>query len=250
MRKKESTIETQYGKVLGTDLGAVLAWKGIPYARPPVGKLRFCPPQPPEPWAGTRDATAFGPIAPQLPFLLANGTLEVNMPESQDEDCLYLNIWAPQPETRKRPVMVWLHGGSFLNGSGSQSDYDGANFAEQGDLILVTLNYRLGVLGFLYLEELMGETATSSGNYGLLDQIAALRWVHENIPAFGGDPDNVTLFGESAGAISIALLLAMPEACSSELSWKVDRSAVCRRRKVPSEEPGNFWQSSVWKTLN
>jgi para-nitrobenzyl esterase len=134
------------------------------------------------------------------------------MPESQDEDCLYLNIWAPQPEMRKRPVMVWLHGGSFLNGSGSQSDYDGANFAEQGDLILVTLNYRLGVLGFLYLEELMGETATSSGNYGLLDQIAALRWVHENIPAFGGDPDNVTVFGESAGAISIALLLAMPEA--------------------------------------
>lgn len=212
MRKKEPMIETQYGKVHGTDLGAVLAWKGIPYARPPVGKLRFCPPQPPESWAGTRDATAFGPVAPQLPFLLANGTLEVNMPESQDEDCLYLNIWAPHPDMRKRPVMVWLHGGSFLNGSGSQSDYDGANFAEQGDLILVTLNYRLGVLGFLYLEELMGEAAPSSGNNGLLDQIAALRWIHENIAAFGGDTANVTVFGESAGAISIALLLAMPEA--------------------------------------
>jgi para-nitrobenzyl esterase len=212
MRETEPTIETQYGIVRGTDLGAVLAWKGIPYAQPPVGKLRFHPPQPPEPWAGTRDATAFGPIAPQSPFLLANGTLEVDMPELQDEDCLYLNIWAPQPAMHKRPVMVWLHGGAFLNGSGSQPDYDGANFAEQGDLILVTLNYRLGVLGFLYLGELTEETAPSSGNYGLLDQIAALRWVHENISAFGGDPENVTVFGESAGAISIALLLAMPEA--------------------------------------
>ncbi|HEX4713524.1 MAG TPA: carboxylesterase/lipase family protein [Ktedonobacteraceae bacterium] len=209
---EEIIVETQYGRVRGAGLGPVLVWRGLPYARPPVGALRFRPPQPPEPWSGVRDATIAGPIAPQPPFLVANGSLEVEMPEPQNEDCLYLNIWAPRPDARKRPVMVWLHGGAFINGSGSQSDYDGASFAEQGDLILVTLNYRLGVLGFLYLEELLGEASDSSGNYGLLDQIAALRWIRENIAAFGGDPANITLFGESAGAISIALLLAMPAA--------------------------------------
>ena len=189
-----------------------MAWKGIPYASPPIGERRFQPPQPPDPWTGIRDATAFGPVAPQLPFLVANGTLEIEMPEPQSEDCLYLNIWAPHPDGRKRPVMVWVHGGALLNGSGSQSDYDGARFAEQGDLILVTINYRLGVLGFLYLAELAGEAYASAGNCGLLDQIAAFQWVRENISAFGGDPDTITTFGFSAGAISIALLLGMPAA--------------------------------------
>jgi para-nitrobenzyl esterase len=208
----ETIVKTHSGKIQGADLGKVIAWKGIPYAAPPVGARRFQPPQPPEPWTDVRNATTFGPIAPQLPFLLANGTLEVEMPEPQSEDCLYLNIWAPHPDGRKRPVMVWLHGGALLNGSGSQSDYDGADFAEQGDLVLVTINYRLGVLGFLYLAELAGEAYVSSGNCGLLDQIAAFQWVRENIAAFGGDPDNITAFGESAGAISIAMLFGMPAA--------------------------------------
>jgi para-nitrobenzyl esterase len=151
-KMKDTVVETSSGKIRGMDLGPVVAWKGIPYASPPIGERRFQPPQPPDPWTGIRDATAFGPIAPQLPFLVANVTLEVEMPEPQSEDCLYLNIWAPHPDGRKRPVMVWVHGGALLNGSGSQSDYDGVRFAEQGDLILVTINYRLGVLGFLYSE--------------------------------------------------------------------------------------------------
>jgi para-nitrobenzyl esterase len=208
----EMIVETYYGKIQGMDLGPVIAWKGIPYASPPVGTRRFQPPQPPDPWTGIRDTTAFGSISLQLPFLVANGTLEVEMPEPQSEDCLYLNVWAPRPDGKKRPVMVWVHGGALLNGSGSQSDYDGARFAEQGDVILVTINYRLGVLGFLYLAELAGEAYASAGNCGLLDQIAAFQWVRENIAAFGGDPDNITAFGFSAGARSIALLFGIPAA--------------------------------------
>src|SRR5258708_14152874 len=154
----ETIVETHSGKIQGADLGKVIAWKGIPYAAPPVGALQSQPQHQPEPWTDVRNTTTFGTIAPQLPFLLANGTLEVEMPEPQSEDCLCLNIWAPRPDDRKRPVMVWLHGGALLNGSGSQSDYDGADFAEQGELVLVTINYRLAVLGFLYLEELAGES--------------------------------------------------------------------------------------------
>ena len=208
-----SIVETRYGKVRGTDLNSVFVWKGIPYAQPPIDNLRFHPPQQPEAWTDIRDATAFGPTAPQQ-LMQMNVNLfvteEAGTPEPTSEDCLYLNIWSPQADDRKRPVMVWIHGGAFVVGSGSQPDYDGATFAEQGDLVVVTLNYRLGVLGFLYLEELAGEEYATSGNNGLLDQIAALQWVRENIAAFGGDPDNVTIFGESAGAMSIGTLLAMP----------------------------------------
>src|SRR5258708_18612535 len=144
----ETIVETHSGKIQGADLGKFIAWKGIPYAAPRVGARRFQPPQPPEPWADVRNATTFGPIAPQLPFLLANGTLEVEMPEPQSEDCLYLNVWAPRPDGKKRPVMVWVHGGALLNGSGAQSDYDGTGFPEQGDVILVPVIYRLGERGF------------------------------------------------------------------------------------------------------
>lgn len=213
----ESTIvETCYGKVHGINSGAISVWKGIPYARPPVGKLRFQPPQRPATWSGIRDATAFGPVAPQdaahLDDLARGFNAETAAREAISEDCLYLNIWSPRADEKKRPVMVWIHGGAFILGSGSQLDYDGASFARQGDVVVVTLNYRLGVLGFLHLAELAGEEYASSGNAGLLDQIAALGWVRENIEAFGGDPSNVTVFGESTGAMSIGALLAAPAA--------------------------------------
>ncbi len=212
----DALVETPYGTVRGADSGPVSVWKGIPYAQPPVGKLRFHAPRPPERWSGVREALAFSPVAPQdtahLNSLARTLGAETARQAPISEDCLYLNIWSPRADAKKRPVLVWIHGGSFLIGSGSQPDYDGTRFAMQGDVVVVTLNYRLGVLGFLHLTELAGEAYASSGNLGLFDQIAALRWVRENIAAFGGDPNTVTIFGESAGATSVGSLLAMPEA--------------------------------------
>ncbi|MEO7019791.1 MAG: carboxylesterase/lipase family protein [Ktedonobacteraceae bacterium] len=211
----DAIVETHYGKVRGTDLGSVAVWKGIPYAQPPIEKLRFHVPQAPEAWSGVRDASKFGAVAPQdvahlsgLTQTLQGETTSEQAPIS--EDCLYLNIWSPRADEKKRPVMVWIHGGAFIIGSGSQPDYDGTSFAQQGDVVVVTLNYRLGVLGFLQLGDFAGAEYASAGNLGLLDQIAALKWVRENIAVFGGDPNNVTIFGESAGAMSIGALLAMP----------------------------------------
>lgn len=213
----DALAQTAYGAIRGTQLGSVSVWKGIPYAQPPVGKLRFQPPQPPTSWSGVRAATSFSPIAPQdmahlssLAQTFADEASRQPPMSETSEDCLYLNIWSPQADNAKRPVMVWIHGGAFVVGSGSQPDYDGTSFAKQGNVVVVTLNYRLGVLGFLQLEEFAGAQYASSGNLGLLDQIAALKWVRENIAAFGGDPNNVTIFGESAGAMSIGVLLAMP----------------------------------------
>ena len=203
-------VETRYGRVQGTTDGTVCVWKGIPFARPPVGALRFRPPQPPEPWSGVRDATRFGPAAVQPDDrLVAQLTGGGSLPQS--EDCLFLNIWSPSPQGR-RPVLVWIHGGAYLTGSGSIPWYDGTSFAREGDVVLVTLNYRLGALGFLHLQEFFGDEFAGSGNLGILDQIAALRWVRENIEAFGGDPERVTVFGESAGAGSVGVLLAVPAA--------------------------------------
>jgi len=180
-------------------------WKGIPYAKPPTGKLRFRPPQPPEPWSGVRDALQFGPAAMQLDLPQAERKIK-------SEDCLYLNIWSPAADGGLRPVLVWLHGGAFVMGSGSEGLYDGTSFAAQGDVVVVTLNYRLGAFGYLYLGEAGGEEYAASGNCGLLDQIAALQWVRDNIECFGGDPNRVTVFGQSAGAISVGHLLASPKA--------------------------------------
>ncbi|HLI06817.1 MAG TPA: carboxylesterase/lipase family protein [Ktedonobacteraceae bacterium] len=208
----ETIVETTYGEVRGIDHGTVSVWKGIPFARPPVGERRFRPPQPPEAWEGVRDATQFGTVAPQA--VLREGSPLGNRltPGQESEDCLYLNVWSPAADGKKRPVMVWIHGGAFTMGSGSTPLYDGTSFAEQGDVVVVTLNYRLGVLGFLYLDELGGEQYRGSGNNGILDQVAALQWVHDNIEHFGGDPNQVTIFGESAGAMSVGTLLAMPAA--------------------------------------
>jgi para-nitrobenzyl esterase len=205
-------VETRYGKVQGSKQGSISVWKGIPFAQPPTGQRRFRAPQPPEPWTGVREATAFGPRAPQEPGAMENiagGAAEL---PPISEDCLYLNIWSPGADQEKRPVMVWIHGGAFTFGSASEPWYDGTSFAANHNIVVVTLNYRLGILGFVSLNDLAGEDAAYTGNCGLLDQIAALEWVRENIAAFGGDPDQVTVMGESAGAISIGTLLGMPAA--------------------------------------
>lgn len=204
-------IETRYGKLQGGKSGDVYYWKGVPYAKAPVGELRFQPPQPPEPWTGVRDATKFAAVAMQPDDFLFGGILG-RIKEPRSEDCLFLNIWSPGADGKKRPVMVWIHGGAFLFGSGSSPWYDGTAFAANGDVVVVTINYRMNVFGFFHLADLFGEDYAVSGNCGLLDQIAALRWVQENIEAFGGDPKQVTIFGESAGAASVGALLAMPEA--------------------------------------
>ena len=203
-------VESAYGKVEGERIGDINVWKGIPYAKPPVGPLRFRAPEPIEAWDGVRDATEFGPIAPQVPSEVMN-FLGTEM-ETANEDCLYLNVWSPGADDKRRPVMVWIHGGAFAAGSGSSPMYDGTSFAVEGDVVVVTINYRLGVFGFLHVGEAGGEDFAGSGNCGIQDQVAALRWVQENIEKFGGDPDRVTVFGESAGAMSIGVLLAFPSA--------------------------------------
>lgn len=206
----ETIVESNDGQVKGERIGAVYSWKGIPYAKPPLGQLRFRAPEPPEKWVGVRDATEFAPAAmqPSRDIMSFLG----DAPNKKNEDCLYLNIWSPKADDKRRPVMVWIHGGSFISGSGSSDIYDGTSFATQGDVVVVTLNYRLGIMGFLHLGEMNGKEYPTSGNCGILDQVAALQWVHDNIEAFGGDPNNVTIFGESAGAMSVGVLLTLPSA--------------------------------------
>src|SRR5450631_109687 len=201
-------VETTSGKVQGLEQGAITVWKGIPFAHPPIAHRRFLPPQPLPPWSTVLDATQFGPASLQSAHL-GNASAVNGRPTS--EACLSLNIWSPGADLQKRPVMVYIHGGGFVIGSGSEPLFDGTSFATQHDLVVVTCNYRLGLLGWLYLGDLAG-SAYTQGNAALLDQIAALQWVHDNIAAFGGDPDRVTVMGESAGAMSIGNLLAMPVA--------------------------------------
>jgi para-nitrobenzyl esterase len=191
------TLLLDSGPVVQNDSGV---YKGIPYAAPPIGKLRWRPPKPVAHWAEPRSFDEFGPACPQSGY---DGLM--------DEDCLYLNIWTPAlSEDEKLPVMVWIHGGAFMSGSGSDDMYDGTALSEKG-VVVVTLNYRLGPLGFLAHPLLSAESPSKvSGNYGLLDQIAALQWVQRNIAQFGGDPRKVTIFGESAGAASVSLLLVSP----------------------------------------
>lgn len=181
-------------------------WKGIPYAAPPVGPRRFRAPVPPDAWTGERDATRSGPVAVQGRDAIMSGVTDKT---AISEDCLSLNVYAPAEDGPPRPVVVWIHGGAFIMGSGSMPLYAGTSFAARHDIVVVTINYRLGLLGLLYLGDVGGDEA---GNNALLDQALALRWVAENIAVFGGDPSNVTVMGESAGAISIAHLLAMPAA--------------------------------------
>jgi para-nitrobenzyl esterase len=221
---------TTSGAVRGEPIAAGVAFRGIPFAAPPVGDLRYAPPAPPSRWDGVRDATTFSPICPQLQLGEMGGVLAaLGSGEPTDEDCLYLNVWTPAVDDARRPTMVFIHGGAFRGGSGSTPLYDGEAFARDG-VVLVTINYRLHALGFLALDGLF-DGAEGTGNLGILDQIAALRWVGDNIAAFGGDPDNVTIFGESAGAMSVGTLLGTPTGCTAgPFSNREARTTTCRRR--------------------
>lgn len=196
-----AVVKTRHGEVRGSVTDGVNIFKGIPYAAPPFGANRMRSPQPVEPWSGVRDAIAYGPTPPQLSVPPSHTELVPN-PTIPGEDCLNLNIWSPDLGASGLPVMVWIPGGMFEFGSGAA--YDGSHFARDG-VVCVTINYRVSAEGFLYLGE-------GTANLGLLDQVAAVAWVQENIAAFGGDPSNVTIFGESAGGISVGTLLAMPSA--------------------------------------
>ena len=199
---------TTFGDVAGRFRNGVELFAGIPYASPPVGDLRFAAPIPPESWEGVRETKRFSPASPQLP----GEGLTDRFPVRWDEDCLYLNVVTPASDDKKRPVYVWIHGGAYRRGQGGVPWYDGTSFASRGDVVVVTINYRLGAFGFTELGQHFGEKFASSGLNGLLDQIAALEWVRDNIASFGGDPNAVTVGGESAGAFSVANLLASPSA--------------------------------------
>jgi len=206
-----TVVETRSGRVQGTKAEGIEVFRGIPYARAPVGPLRFRPPLAPEAWGGIKDATRPGPAAPQNASMV--GAL-LGLPATElSEDCLSLNVWTPAAgEGGRRPVLVWIHGGGFVFGSGSQAPYDGARLSSLGDVVVVTLNYRLGALGFLALPAFAEEEGGVCGNFGLLDQIAALEWVRDHAALFGGDPNQVTVFGESAGGMSVGTLLGTPAA--------------------------------------
>jgi para-nitrobenzyl esterase len=207
-------VETTAGKVAGYANGPVRIFKGIPYAAPTGGAGRFMPPQKAVPWSGVRDATRIGPRCPQppTPGLMPEEAVDLDY-GAMSEDCLYLNVWTAAVDTAaKRPVMVWFHGGGYAVGSGGSVRYDGSNLARKRDMVVVTVNHRLNAFGFLDLSSVGGAKFADSGNVGMLDIVAALEWVHDNIANFGGDPSNVTVFGESGGGGKVSTLMAMPAA--------------------------------------
>src|SRR5216684_237635 len=216
--RSSPVVEIASGKLRGANAAGVCAFKGIPYGASSAGRNRFMAPQPPQPWVGVRDAFAYSGHAlqspkrpkrrPELETILGPAD---TTPEG--EDCLTLNVWTPSlGDGAKRPVMVWLHGGAFAYGSGNRAVTDGANLARRGDVVVVSVNHRLNIFGFLHLADIGGPAWAHSGNAGVLDLVAALRWVRDNIAVFGGDPGNVTIFGESGGGGKVSVLLAMPAA--------------------------------------
>lgn len=201
---------TTNGRLRGRERDGIAVFKSVPYAAPPVGPLRFRPPKPVEPWVDVRDALQLPPSCPQPRQRPAGWTQE----SEESEDCLYLNVWTPAiDDGAHRPVMVWFHGGGYAIGSGSWPLYDGANLARRGDVVVITVNHRLGPLGYLHLGELSDDPGlAASGNAGMLDLVAVLEWVRDNASSFGGNARNVTIFGESGGGAKVSTLLAMPAA--------------------------------------
>ena len=233
-------IETGSGKVRGFTANGVNVFLSIPFAKPPVGELRWQGPQDPEPWSGIKElGSDYGAQSWQStmddmgPLRFA---FNADALRGFNEDCLYLNVWTPATDRKKRPVLVWIHGGGFSGGTGGTPLYDGTSLAARGDAVVVTINYRLGALGFLNLNEVTGGRIPSTGNEGLLDQVKALEWVRDNIEAFGGDPDRVTIFGESAGGMSVGALLtfgparrlfhrAIPQSGACSTAQTIERAA-------------------------
>jgi len=211
-------VETRLGKLRGVSNDGVYTFKGIHYGASTDGSMRFMPPVKPAPWTGVRDAINLGPLAPQILSSAAGGSDirkamgDIFGPGEISEDCLVLNVWTPSLHRGKRPVMVWLHGGGYTGGSDGSPTYDGTNLARKRDVVIVGLNHRLNVFGYLYLAELGGAKYADSGNVGMLDIVLALEWVRDNIAHFGGDPGNVTIFGESGGGGKVSTLMAMPPA--------------------------------------
>jgi para-nitrobenzyl esterase len=209
---ENTVVQTKSGTLQGSFEKGLYVFKGVPYAAPPIGERRWLPPIPVHPWQGIRPALNFGSVAPQLQSRLEQILPGPEEAEPQSEDCLFLNIWTPGTDKARRPVMVWIHGGGFSMGSGSHLNYRGGPLVSRGNIVLVTINYRLGVLGFINLNEITNGKIAATGNEGLLDQVAALEWVRDNIAEFGGDPTNVTIFGESAGGMSVGCLMNLPKA--------------------------------------
>ena len=215
-------VSTTKGKIKGVQEANYQFFFGIPYAKPPIGELRFREPHEMDIWDGIKDTTKFKPIPPQA----YPEDPPINQEES--EDCLYLNIWTPLADDNKRPVMLWIHGGGFLIGAGSRPRLDGKRLCVYGNVVVITFNYRLGVLGFLNLSNI-------PANIGILDQIAALNWVRKNIKNFGGDPNNITIFGESAGGMSVAILLSIQKA-SGLFHKAIIQSGAANPRMFEPEE--------------
>jgi len=212
-----SVVGTNLGKIRGGKSDGIHIFRGIPYGADTGGKNRFLPPKPATKWSGVRDTLEYGDACPQTPYDLVKPAgiawFGPFFPQTYSEDCLRLNVWTPAINSGgKRPVLVWLHGGGFSRGSGASSAYEGTNVCKRGDVVSVTVNHRLNVFGYTHMADVLGEGYESSGNAGMLDIVQALEWVRDNIENFGGDPDNVMIFGESGGGVKVSTLLGMPSA--------------------------------------
>lgn len=253
-------VHTDSGVVEGERRNAHLVFRGLPYAKPPLGTLRFRAPAPVTPWTGVRAARSFGPSAVQA----RSKIMSSSVPEPFSEDCLYLNVYTPAADKARRPVLFWIHGGGFSFGAGGELLYDGGRLAERGNIVVVTINYRLGAFGFSHFPEPVRARLGLTSNAGCLDQIAALHWVQRNIAAFGGDPGAVTIAGESAGAFSVGMLLAMPDArglfryAIAQSGARFSRGhgdphtstdALMRALAIPAARPEALWDASAEQVL-